>query len=643
VLGVFNNSRGLPVTRREFLDIRVSDFKDKGLPVARVVFVSGKCGLIERNGRVLKKKYVHIGEFVEGKARCTKVGRMDVDNHNLIKRPLQSAESYYSGWLCRYQFDDGNPRFHTIFKKEGQLHCREAKWGFVDTFGNLTVNCQYDLVEDYSNDRAMVKKGDKWGLIDEEGIEIIAPTYDGFDYLAKSEKRLFEITDNQTFYGAVDTAGDIIVPVEYIKIRNFVEDRIAVRSPSRRWGFIDKKGNVVVESKYRLVHDFSEGRAAVYAKSRWGVIDKQGKEVIEPIYFQMGDFKEGKAWVALPKGYKGYIDRSGKLLFKGKYSRVTNFSEGRAAFYIRKKGWGLIDEKGNVVMRPKRRIKKIEAFNEYGIAKVRIGDKYRMLSKEGKLLGNTSFGIIRDYQEGYAVARVQALTGSKIGKVNLNFVFIDTLGRIVPKRDFDQLQSFSGGRAAFRGKNGKRGYINTKGEIIVAPQYFKVEPFLDNRAVVYQNYNTSGVIDTLGNEIIPIKYKSIVAISGGLALVKKYSSQYFFVHEDTKRHTPVNFEKAHAFQFDMAPVRIKGKWGVINKKGIQVVTPKYDDIKPFEQGTARVAVHRLRGVVDVEGNIIIPPVYEHVEYVGDNLFRVERGDAVGYLHQDGNWVVQLQK
>lgn len=642
-LGVFNNSRGLPVTNREFLDIRVSDFRDKGLPIARVVFTSGRCGLMQRNGRVLKKHYVYIGEFVEGKARCTRVGRLDVDHDKRIGRPIESAENFYGGWECSYVFDDGNPKYYDLFPQIGQLHCREAKWGFVDTFGSVFVNMQYDFVEDYSNNRAMVKKAGKWGLITEEGIEIIPPTYDDFDYLPKADQQLFEIAQKQTFYGAVDTAGVTIVPVEYIKIRDFVEERVAVRSTTRRWGFIDKNGRMTVQPKYRLVHDYSEGLAVVYDKSRWGVIDKEGQEVIPPIYAQMGDFKEGKAWVALKKGYKGYVNKEGKLLFKGKYSRVTNFSKGRAGFYIRKKGWGLIDEQGNIIMRPKRKIKKIEPFNEHGLAKVRVGDKYRLIDRAGKFVGKRAFGIIRNFKEGYAVARIQLLNGNKIGKVNLNFVFIDTFGQIVPKRDFAQLQSFSEGRAAFRAENGKRGYINTKGEIVIAPNYFMIAPFKDNRAVVYYNYNTSGIIDTTGKEIIPVKYKSIIDATEGLALVKKESWQYFFVHEDTKRHTPQNFEKAHAFQYNMAPVKIAGKWGVINKKGIQVITPKYDNIKPFDRGIAKVAVYRLRGVVDVEGNIIIPPLYEHVEYVGDDLFRVERGDAVGYLSRGGSWVVQLQK
>ena len=57
-------------------------------------------------------------------------------------------------------------------------------------------------------------------------------------------------------------------------------------------------------------------------------------------------------------------------------------------------------------------------FNEHGLAKVKVGDRYRLLNKQGEFIGKKSFGLIRPFKEGYAIVREQSLSGSRIGKPN---------------------------------------------------------------------------------------------------------------------------------------------------------------------------------------------------------------------------------
>jgi len=127
-----------------------------------------------------------------------------------------------------------------------------------------------------------------------------------------------------------------------------------------------------------------------------------------------------------------------------------------------------------------------------------------------------------------------------------------------------------------------------------------------------------------------------------LALVRKNSWTYYFVHEDTKRHSPSNFRGASTFQNNMAPIKEGHKWGVINEKGLKALTPKYAHIAPYEDGVAKVTVKNLLGVVDIDGNIVIDAEYEYIDYVGEGLFRVERGDKMGYLDMAGNWVWEMR-
>ena len=282
-----------------------------------------------------------------------------MDLEGKTKRPLRKANGYFLNLLSSYAFDnDDDPRAYDAFTKRGQLYCENAEWGYLDTLGQVHINYKYDYVEDFSNDRALIRHKKQWGMLDQDGNEIIAPKYDDFNFLPKSDRKLFFIAEHQNLHGAIDSNARIVVPVKYARIRDFYDDRVAVRG-TKGWGFVDRNGNEIIPATYRVVNDFSEGLAVIYEKNRWGAINTNGDVKIKAQYIKMGDFKEGKAWVNLGRGQKGYINRYGDLLFSGKYSRLTDFKDSIARVYVRKKGWGLIDINGEYILKPKRSFKKI--------------------------------------------------------------------------------------------------------------------------------------------------------------------------------------------------------------------------------------------------------------------------------------------
>ena len=53
------------------------------------------------------------------------------------------------------------------------------RYGFVDYNGNVVVDCQYDKAYEFNEyGFATVKKDGKWGAIDENGEEVVAPIYE---------------------------------------------------------------------------------------------------------------------------------------------------------------------------------------------------------------------------------------------------------------------------------------------------------------------------------------------------------------------------------------------------------------------------------------------------------------------------------
>lgn len=641
VFGIINNARGLPVTRMEFTDIRISDFRIDSLPLARCIFVGGKHGLIAKSGKILMRSCAFIGDFEEGKARFTQKGELTADATGRKKRHAGKAGLYLSSFMSGFLFDGlNNPKEEELLMSKGVLYVQEAKWGFVDTNAIITVKCEYDYVDNFSNNRAMVQQKKQWGLIDESGAEVLPIQYDDMNFLENSDKKLFFITQFDQKYGCINADAKVVVAPKYERVRDFEEGRMAVRR-GNRWGFVTPDGVEVIACQYRAVHDFKEGLAAVSVKGRWGYIDKQGRVVIKPKYPRVGDFSEGKAWARL-KGGMGYIDIHGNELFKGDYQQLEDFEQGIARFRRFKKGWGLLSETGEEILKPKKAYNQITAFNVHGLAKVKIGKKYGILNKKGELLTKQRYSLIKDFSDGHAVVRKQNMGGNSIFKKNFDLGFIDTTATLVGKIKYRQLGDFHDGRAKYRTQTGW-GFINTKGETVIQPIYSKVMDFNKGRGIVYVRYNQSGIVDTTGQYIINPKVNRITDITEELALVKQDYANYFFIHEDLKRHTAINFQKALPFSNGAAPVMLAGRWGVINQKGVITMTPKYDKIDAYQDQYAKIMVNNWKGVVNVSGKVIINPEYEYVAYAGNGLFRVEQENKVGYLNLDGNWVWTMQE
>ncbi len=63
-------------------------------------------------------------------------------------------------------------------------------------------------------------------------------------------------------------------------------------------------------------------------------------------------------------------------------------------------------------------------------------------------------------------------------------------------------------------------------------------------------------------------------------------------------------------------------------------------LEPVGDGTYRAGPPAF-GIYNRRGELVIPPEYDRIVLLTGNIFRVERGEAVGYRDQDGEWVWEL--
>jgi len=163
---------------------------------------------------------------------------------------------------------------------------------------------------------------------------------------------------------------------------------------------------------------------------------------------------------------------------------------------------------------------------------------------------------------------------------------------------------------------------------VVTGKYSKICSFSEGLAAVRSKKTLKwGFIDETGNEVISCKYDEVHSFSDDMAVVGTFDSDKY--EKDLKLYPFLDQYQSYSEKREMFT-----KWGCIDKSGKEIVPCKYLFFKDFSEGFARVAFGDLKspglrhvtmgameveyerdykyGVVDKNGNEIIPCIYENV-------------------------------
>jgi hypothetical protein len=425
---------------------------------------------------------------------------------------------------------------------------------------NYAVEPQFDDVTGFQEGLAFVKVGDKWGVIDKTGKEVVKPQYDDPEYFAYS----------------------------------FIEGMAQV-SKDGKWGYIDKTGKEIVSPQYELFGgDFSDGLAAIFVDGQFGYINKSGDEVIEPQFDEASDFSEGLAVVRdSDTGYISFIDKTGKKVIETPYYYQYDvipgydlFNEGLLWVFNEDSKYGAIDKTGKVIVdliydEPTYQLDGGEYGNRSyyfseGLAIVGEDLNRVIIDTTGKEVAKlqqydgSEYFYVSDYIDGLATIRTGDYTMYKWG-------FIDKEGKEVIKAQYDHAKDFSEGLAAIR-KSHKWGFVNNAGQEVITPQYDDAYSFQEGLAWV-KTGEKWGAIDKTGKEVIKPQYDDwfvgsdiAYAFTEGFAFVRQ-GDNFGYIDKTGKEVTGLQFENAWYFNEGRAPVQVGEKWGYITNPLTTSATP----------------------------------------------------------------------
>jgi WG containing repeat len=622
VMGLVDNKLGALVTDLNYWHIFLEDYR-QGNRFARCYLANGKFALLEKNGLLRPDQYAYIGPFRHGLARMSFVGRLS--GSMKPDEDLGSLQEFLSDLQAPSRMMDFT-QYDQLFKENARLICEECQWGYLDTAANLRIKPQFDYALDLVNEVGIVKCGNKWGVVNRQGKQVIPCNYDEIHFLENTDNKIIRLYVQKPKYGLIDTLGQLAVGAMYDQIGSFCENRLAVMRAGL-WGYANNEGTEVIPCRFRQVNDFSEGLAAAKLGRFWGYIDKQGNVVVDFKYKSAGKFQGGMAVVQTEKGF-GYINSKDQWEIPAIYDEAQDFEKGVARVRITDR-WGMIDRQNNWVLRP--RYHSITAFNQHGLAVAAASDdgkRQTLINRQGLPIMNQTYDEIQPFQEGMAVVR----RGN-------NYGYIDTSGKLKIEALYNRAEPFSEGRAAVY-KDGACGYISASGDQVSEFSFTRCQDYSDGRAIVLQGSRKTGLVDQDGKLVIEPGMNRLLGFSEGLGLARDEQYRFYYITEHAGMYNGY-FQKAGTYHHGVAVVQINGKWGIINRRGMEVVTPKYSQIERFENGYAKVRIDGFNGLSNLKGDLIVGPDFEYIRYAGQGVFRVEQGDKIGYFDAGGNWIWSL--
>lgn len=334
-------------------------FMENGLAL---VDYGGYC-LIDQTGRtvVSLSQYRGIDIFSDGLARARrdkKWGYID-QTGKLIIDCLFDYTSFFSDGITEVQ-NDGKWGF---IDKTGKIiiDCqfeetrsfstnglamvkKDGKWGFINKTGKMVISNKYDDASSfYDSGLAVVEKDGKKFCIDESGKTM------PFDEVRESSKNGLAAVRKGNKWGFINQNRKLVIDCQFDGATNFSDDGLAGVNKEGKRGYIDQTGKVVIDLQFEQVWEFYKGYGTVLKGGKLGVVDRTGRVIVDYLYDAISFFPAEGLTPVKKNGKWGFVDITGKLVADCQFDKVEYFRDGLCAVMKGDK-WGYIDETGSIAI-----------------------------------------------------------------------------------------------------------------------------------------------------------------------------------------------------------------------------------------------------------------------------------------------------
>ncbi|MEL6941884.1 MAG: WG repeat-containing protein, partial [Bacteroidota bacterium] len=321
--------------------------------------------------------------------------------------------------------------------------------------------------------------------------------------------------------------------------------------------------------------------------------------------------------------------------------------------------WGLIDLQGNIQLNPK--YDAISTFDDYGYANVQINDQVGLINTNGyeillpiyddvSVIGKRFFAVLKNSKWQLINARKQVIfedyedvvlwEGDGIAfsrEEKWGFAKFD--GSVLIKAEYDAIQPQENFIIT---QNGDRyGLHTSNGKKILAPVASELQS-INKQIYFYKKDELWGAVDFAGKKLLLPEYESYEIIEPNAVQLKQGANTILLSTDNQQIIKGYFYERFLAFSDQYWLVQQKQQFGLIDKNGVTVLVPRFDEVRTFNASYFRVQKGGLWGIVDQKGKEILPLHYDYIAPLNGNTSLVKKGNQYGIIDQNAQFGVPIE-
>ena len=335
---------------------------------------------------------------------------------------------------------------------------------------------------EYANGLFGVKSlSNKWGFVNEKGVEVIACEYKSvgqFYYgLCQVEKNGAHIVINKSGDIVLDHQDFYLYSIGLLKL-----------NPLQKKTYLYN-----IDSSAQLI-PINEQLIKIKKGNKYGLINTKGETLLPIIYSEIGVGSSLTTFSVVKDRLIKVLNIGGATYSVDKrIISVDGFYNGYARMKYNNGKYGYIDDQGKIRIAPQ--YDQARPF-ENDIAVVLLNSKWAIINKNEKFIAQPYYDSISAFRNNVAIVLEKGI-----------YYLINTAGKIVTPEGYSSITPTAGGNYLLV-KNNLKGIANANGQEIISHRYQMIKEFSPTLFKVTE-HDLTGVIDANRKILLHIKYNEI--------------------------------------------------------------------------------------------------------------------------------------
>ena len=356
-------------------------------------------GFVNENGAtVIPSKFETVSEFKDGLSVVSKndsVYFINKDNINVFEKYFEDAYVFIQGIApvkqnSKWYFINRHGQKVSEYYDEINELCNDVyvfkigeKYGVLDYFGQQMIEPKFEQLGDFKNDMAYFIEKGNYGFISKEGF-LFKASFQWISDFNNEKKAVFKLNNK---YGLINSIGKIILEPLYDQIIQ-TDYSVYIILKENNYGFFSSDSCFLSTVDFNFLKDkpfdfYTNGKLFKFLKkSEQALVNENGFFLInfglyDEVYFPSNELIRVKK-----KNLYGYLDSKFKISIPFKYDQADDFIDS-LALVILKADYLMINIIGKTIFSSSSLIKKIS--KHYYVNTTSEG-LFQIISNEGQVL-----------------------------------------------------------------------------------------------------------------------------------------------------------------------------------------------------------------------------------------------------------------